>query len=271
MNRKDDIRYELASRAVLEEHPQFASTLANGLDVLRCFSVTKPSLGNKEIAEQLGFSRPTVSRLTFTLVGLGYLQRDDQTNKYSLGPAVLSLGYPLLANLTVRQLAAHDMVELARFARGPVSLGMRDRLSVVYVETVHDKGTSVTRPDIGSTRPLLRTAIGRALLFAHEERERGLIFGRLAEEFPEEWKRFERSVYNAFDQIDKQGFCTVSGDWNTALRAIGVPMNYKINGAPLAFNLTLPAYSTDEAYLTEVLAPRLCELVRNLDYRLGVP
>ena len=90
----------------LRDHPNFASTLANGLDVLGCFSGTEPTLGNKDIAERLGLSKPTVSRLTFTLVALGYLRRERRTGKYMLSPAVLPLGYPLLSQLTIRQVAA---------------------------------------------------------------------------------------------------------------------------------------------------------------------
>ena len=87
MHSKTPLNYELESRASLEAHPRFASTLSNGLDVLKCFSASEPLLGNKEISEMLGLTRPTVSRLTFTLVGLGYLRRDERTGKYSLGPA----------------------------------------------------------------------------------------------------------------------------------------------------------------------------------------
>ena len=35
-------------------------------------------MGNKDIAERLGLSKPTVSRLMFTLMGLGYLRRIDK-------------------------------------------------------------------------------------------------------------------------------------------------------------------------------------------------
>lgn len=74
----------------------------------------------------LGLPRPTVSRLTFTLMGLGYLLRDPRTSKYSLGPAVLSLGYPLMSQLMIRQIAADQMIKLAAYAGGPVSVGARD-------------------------------------------------------------------------------------------------------------------------------------------------
>ena len=39
-------------------------------------------------------------------MGLGFLRKDSQKGKYSLGPAVLSLGYPLLSQLTFRCVAA---------------------------------------------------------------------------------------------------------------------------------------------------------------------
>jgi len=264
------VRHELESRARLETRPQYVSTLAHGLDVLRCFALGRPQLGNKDIAEQLGLTRPTVSRLTFTLVGLGYLSRDTRTGKYALGPAVLSLGYPLLAHMTLRQLAAHDMVELARLARGPVSLGMRDRLHVVYAETVHDRESNSTRPDIGSTRPLLRTAIGRALLWAHDARERELLYERLAEEYPDEWARHRDALPAAFEQIETRGFCTVCGDWQPNLLGAAVPMRYKVNDSPLAFNVTVQVHAADRDQLEGELGPRLCALVRNLEARLGV-
>jgi len=261
---------EFESRAQLETRPQYVSTLAHGLDVLRCFAAGGPQLGNKEIAERLGLTRPTVSRLTFTLVGLGYLCRDARTGKYALGPAVLSLGYPLLAHMTLRQLAAHDMIELARLARGPVSLGMRDRLQVVYAETVHDRDSNSTRPDIGSTRPMLRTAIGRALLWAHGQAERARLCERLAEELPGEWERFGPALPDAFGQIEARGFCVVCDDWQPALYGAAVPLRYRVNDVPLAFNVTVQAHLAGRDFLERELGPRLCALVRNLESRLGV-
>jgi len=53
---------------------QFATTLARGLEVLRCFTPLEPLLGNKEISVRTGLPKPTVSRLTYTLTKLGYRQ-----------------------------------------------------------------------------------------------------------------------------------------------------------------------------------------------------
>lgn len=254
----------------LQDHPSFASTLANGLAVLGCFGTGEASLGNKDIAQRLGLSKPTVSRLAFTLIALGYLRRDKQTGKYQLGPAVLSLGYPLLSQLTIRQVAAAEMLALARHARGPVSVGARDRLQVVYVETAYGAESSATRPGIGSTRPFLRTAIGRALLHAHQGAERAALERSLQKSHPEDWASCGGSLQRAYEEIEKTGFCVVAGDWRPTLAAVAVPMKAPVNGMHLAFNLTVPSYATDHQQLTQDLGPRLVELVRSVEQRLGL-
>lgn len=263
-------RPESLDAATLHAHPQFATTLAHGLAILGCFANGSPVLGNKDIAEQLGMSRPTVSRLTFTLVGLGYLRRDDRTGKYSLGPAVLSLGYPLLSQLTIRQVAAPAMLELARYAHGPISVGARDRYQVVYVETVQDQESNDTRPGVGSTRPFLRTAIGRALLYAHGKPERARIVRHMQQNHAQEWEKFGARLETAFAEIESMGFCIVAGDWRPTLAAVAVPVKGEINGLPLAFNLTVPSYATDRKQLEQNLGPRLLGLVQNIEHKLGL-
>jgi DNA-binding IclR family transcriptional regulator len=254
----------------LSAHPQYASTLANGLAVLGCFINGAPTLGNKDIAEQLGMSRPTISRLTFTLVGLGYLRRDTNTGKYSLGPAVLSLGYPLLSQLTIRQIGASAMLQLASYAHGPVSVGTRDRLQVVYVETIQGPESNDTRPGIGSTRPFLRTAIGRALLYSLDSQERAIVIKGLKENHADEWNKFGDRLAASLSEIDSKGYCIVDGDWRSTLAAVGVPMKQKVNGMPLAFNLTVPSYATDRKKLETDLAPRLLALVQDMEHTLGM-
>ena len=81
---------------------QFVTALARGLDVLRAFRPGEAMLGNQEIAERTGLSKPTISRLTHTLLELGYLTYSARSGRYQLGPGVLALGYATIAGLEVR-------------------------------------------------------------------------------------------------------------------------------------------------------------------------
>src|SRR5258706_783936 len=103
---------------------KFAPTLARGLEVLRCCTPVEPMLGNKEISVRTGLPKPTVSRLTYTLTKLGYLRHNMRMGKYQLGSAVLSIGYPLLASMSIRQIARPFMKELADYANGSVNIGV---------------------------------------------------------------------------------------------------------------------------------------------------
>ena len=127
---------------------QFATTLARGLEVLRCFTPLEPMLGNKEISVRTGLPKPTVSRLTYTLTKLGYLRHNMRLGKYQLGSAVLSIGYPLLASMSVRQVARQHMKELADQTHGSVSMGIRDRLNIVYVESSRSGNGITTLPGL---------------------------------------------------------------------------------------------------------------------------
>ena len=142
---------------------QFATTLARGLEVLRCFTPLEPMLGNKEISVRTGLPKPTVSRLTYTLTKLGYLRHNMRLGKYQLGSAVLSIGYPLLASMSIRQIARPFMKQLADYVKGSVNMGIRDRLNMVYVESCRS-GNLTTLPDIGTSVPIAQSVIGRAFL-----------------------------------------------------------------------------------------------------------
>ena len=56
-----------------QDNPDFVQSLAKGLEILSAFSGGS-SLGNQQLVKLTGLPKATVSRLTTTLVTLGYLQ-----------------------------------------------------------------------------------------------------------------------------------------------------------------------------------------------------
>src|SRR5690606_17059313 len=115
----------------------FVEALARGLQVMRCFGPGVKTLGNLDLAELTGLPKSTVSRIVYTLTALGYLRYHTDTGRYSPGYGVLALGFGLLANLEVRQLARPLMEDLARATGGAVALGAFDGTAMAYVDAVH--------------------------------------------------------------------------------------------------------------------------------------
>ncbi|QRQ89172.1 IclR family transcriptional regulator [Cupriavidus oxalaticus] len=178
-----------ATHAVLREpnDRQFASTLERGLRVLQCFSVDFPEMGNAELARRTGLPRPTVSRLTHTLIKLGYLRRNPETGEFGLGTSVLCLGYPLLAGLQLRQLSIGPMKELADAIDGSVTISVRDRLKMVQIESVTTRDVLKRKPGAGLTLPLLDSTVGAGWLVGASAEERKRATRELEHEEPGSW------------------------------------------------------------------------------------
>jgi DNA-binding IclR family transcriptional regulator len=245
--------------------PNFATTLAHGLAVLECFVVGEPALSNKQLAERTGLSKATISRLTYTLAARGMLSFDSQLRRYRLGSTTLSLGYPLLANLAVRQTARPRMRQLADEAGGSVSLGMRDRISMVYLETVRGHHGIAFRPDIGASLPIMQSAMGRAWLAQADPALRHAILGDLRQRFPQEWERWRDAVERACEDLAQKGYCVSRGDWQTDVHAVAVPMQVPIDGEILVFNCGVPAIRASVRQFESVLGPKLLRLVRRVE------
>ena len=253
-----------------DKDPQFAYTLARGLQVLRAFEGNSNGLGNREIAGIVGIPRSTVARLTRTLGMLGYLHYDAPTTRYSLTTAMLTLAYPLLAQLPVRQVARPHMQELANDALGSVSLAMRDGLQLVLIESCVGP-RAVTRPDIGAMRGMGDTAVGMAWLVAQADVQRAALVDELMELLPKSAASVNR-LWKTTLQVEMQryasrGFCLSRNELAGTL-AVGAPV--RLNGnMTMSMNCVVASHRVTEKRMTQDIGPRLVRLARDLEQMMG--
>ena len=254
------------SLEAFEGDPQFAMTLAKGLELLSAFTPERPTLSNRELSDLLSMSKSTVSRFTYTLSQLGYITVDKKTGKFQLGSAVLSIGYPLLANMGLRQLARPLMSELAEAIQGSVSMGIRDRMNITYVETSRHRSIFNTRmSDIGLSMSLAGSAIGRAYLCGCPASLRTQLINALQVKDPEEWQRHEAAVTRSLSDFKQYGFCMAKGDILSDVYGVGVPLASSAHDELIVFNCVVHAYQGKNGVLENDIGPRLVALVRNLE------
>jgi DNA-binding IclR family transcriptional regulator len=246
-----------------KEDRHFVTALARGLDVLSCFRSGDKLLGNQELADRSRLPKSTVSRLTYTLTKLGYLQYDTELGKYRLGTATLALG-GAMSKLDIRQLARPYMQELADFSHAMVSLGMRDRLSMIYVENCRSQAALTLRLDVGSRIPIALTAMGRAYLAEVSNAERNDILERVRELDEMKWPAIRDGVERSIEEYRTLGVCTSFGDWQTDVNAIAVAFRPSAGAAILSLNCGGPAFNLAPEYLLNEVRPRLLEAVERL-------
>jgi DNA-binding IclR family transcriptional regulator len=256
--------------AIVKTDRHFVTALARGLEVLACFRHGDRMLGNQELSKRCGLAKSTVSRLTHTLTNLGYLIYVEESAKYSLGMATLSLGSAMLSRLDIRKLAHPLMEQLAEFGQCMVSLGSRDRLSMIYIDAVRGSAAVTLSLDSGARIQLVTSAMGRAYLTAVSERERNDIMERVRELADvNRWPELQRGVAKALRDIRELGVCCSFGDWQKDVNAIAVPVRPGGGLPPMAINCGAPAYMVSKEFLLERVRPRLIALANELETSLG--
>ncbi|XKE47306.1 IclR family transcriptional regulator [Halomonas organivorans] len=238
----------------------FVTALARGLELLRAFEAGEEYLGNAELSSRTGIPRPTVSRLTYTLTQLGYLQHSERLEKYRLGAGVLGLGYRYLASVGIREIARPHLQRLADELDCNVSLGTADRTDMVYLESCHGGGPLIMRLETGSRLPIAASAMGRAWLCGLPEARRETVMARLAERHGEDWSRLAAAIERSLTDHAERGFCLSEGDWQAQISGVGVPLVFQDGAEVMALNAGGSALALPREVLVETLGPRLREV-----------
>ncbi len=260
----------VADAAISKADRHFVTALSRGLELLACFRHGDRMLGNQDLARRCGLPKSTVSRLTHTLTKLGYLVYVEESAKYSLGTATLSLGSAMIARLDIRKLAHPLMLELAEFSSSMVSLGTRDRLSMIYIDVVRGPAAVTLSLDMGSRIQIGTSAMGRAYLTAVSEIERADILERVRELTVEEhWPDLKAGVDQALIDINELGVCCSFGEWQKDVNAIAVPVHPGGGLPPMCINCGAPAYIVSKEFLLNEVRPRLVALANHLETSLG--
>jgi DNA-binding IclR family transcriptional regulator len=254
------------SRAKLagdQTDPSFATTLAHGLDVLAAFRNGTGSRSNAELALHTGLSRPTVSRLTYTLAQLGYLKRNAK-GRFEPGLGILATAYPVLSALKVRQIARPLMRDFAAYAGGTVSIAMPFGLDFIYVETLRTTDAVPHVPDVGFMGSLATTAVGRALLslFTPEELERYV--QTVKAERPEEFDYVQARTLPDIELCRERGFGISLGEWRREIFGVGAPLYRTPSGDCLSVNCGIPSFRFSAEQIERECGPRILGLARSI-------
>ncbi|MBA84337.1 MAG: IclR family transcriptional regulator [Rhodobacteraceae bacterium] len=245
---------------------QFVTALHRGLEILRAFRPSDHSgLGNRELAQRTGLPNSTVSRLTYTLLKLGYLVYHEETGRYRMGVPVLGLGYACLGGLRIRETVQPHMQRLADESGDGVmvALGGRDDMKMTYIAAARASAGMISlQLNVGSRLSLARSAMGRAYIAGTDEHERNQIMQRLQERTPPaDWSRLQDEIEEAAQQIRTRGFYLNKGMWQPDVNAVSVPYRSMHGDTPmLAFNLGGPAYILPIDRLENELGPKLVQM-----------
>jgi len=246
-----------------DEPRKFVEALARGLEVLSCFNPSDRYLGNQDFSKRTGLPKSTVTRLTYTLAELGYLDYSRENNKYSLGNAVIGLGYAKLAQMDIRRISRPLMQALAEHTQASVNLGIPDHLKMIYVDTYRNTSTFTVQLDVGSQIPIATTSMGKAYLCALPEEERAELLEQIRASDEQNWPATKEGIEKALADYREFGYCMSLGNWRTEVHAVAVPLVQE-NGSIMVFSCSGASFQISKQLIETEIGPRLINLVGNV-------
>jgi len=245
------------ARAALANKPGSSPTnrsLERGIEILRAFRPGSNLLGNGELTERTGLSRPTVSRLTQTLVGMGMLQQEPSRKGYRLAPAVLSLAHAMRSASSVLQVAAPLMRALAQSRQINVGLAAPDRDEMVYLESIRYSRRAAFRTVVSGQRvPMELTSLGRAYLASAADSQRHALFDLFRRRREGQWPTLLREIESGIENVHQKGFCAAS--WQAEVVALATPL--PAAEAIYSLNVSVSTGDSMEAVARTLAAPLL--------------
>lgn len=138
--------------------------------VERAFAIIEAMCREKEssvtgLSKATGLNKTTVFRFLNTLVNLGYVVKNDETEQYSLTLKFLRISSKRLAMYDIQHQMRPSLSKLSRDCGETVHLVERNGNKVVYIDKFESETNSVRMVSrIGMSLDIFTTAVGKAML-----------------------------------------------------------------------------------------------------------
>lgn len=237
--------------------PDFMTSLARGLAVIRAFSDHRGSLTVTRISELTGISRAAVRRCLHTLAKLGYVSSGPRS--FNLEPKILELGHAYFSSTPLAPAAQPILDRLCETVHESCSVSILDGSDILYVAR---SSTTVRLLSVdlrvGSRLPAYCTSMGRVLLaFQPEETPRDYFARATFTAYTKRTMTSRSQLLRELADVRKKGYAIVDQELEIGLRSIAVPVRLRSGPVVAAMNVGTQAARVPIWELRERIYPQL--------------
>lgn len=236
--------------------PNFMTSLARGLAVLRTFSDSRRPLTIAQISQKTGIPRAAVRRCLHTLQQLGYAEAE--MNNFSLRPKVLSLGYSYLSSTPLAVSSQPCLNNISRTLNESSSLAVLDDSEVLYVARSATSRVMSVALNAGSRLPAYCTSLGRVMLAHMAPDELDAYFARTRlRPMTERTVVSPEQLRQILAGVRQDGYAINDEELELGLRSIAVPVRGASGKVLAALNVGAQAVRVSAAQMREEFLPVL--------------
>jgi len=239
-------------------------------EVAECF-VDAPDgkRGVTEVSRLTGLRKDRVFRIFTTMAERGYVEREDGSQKYRLGPGFLVLGEAFRRHLDLRRIAAPFLDELAKESGDAAHLFVRHGDQSICIDVRTGQHILQAPAEIGEIIPRYIGAAPRILLAYEPDEER--------ERISKSMKFSRKTPKTTVTRIDlekelaairEKGYCVAEDDYEMGACAVGAPIRDHLSHVVAALSLVTPLARFNAKRKRE-LVQSVASSARRLSEKLG--
>jgi IclR family KDG regulon transcriptional repressor len=228
--------------------------------VLKVFALLQALSENNEtgisdLSMRLAMPKATVYRFLQTMMTLGYVRQEKDSERYGLTMKVFELGTKALQYPDLVDLAKHPMQMLADLTGETVHLGTLIDSEIIYVHKVDSRHMLGMYSRVGRRAPLHCTAIGKVLMaWENPERRDRILKGASFERFREKTIVDNAEFLVELERIKAQGYGEDREEFDDHIRCLGVPIFDRLNRPIAGLSISFPTFRYDESKEADTVA-----------------
>ena len=242
----------------LSGDPNFMTSLARGLAVIRGFSQQRRKMSIAQLSLRTGIPRAAVRRCLYTLTNLGYVGAEDGAT-FALRPQILALGHAYLSSVPLVMAAQPVLDQVSGTTHESCSLAIMDGDEILYVARSSSSRRIMSIDlGVGSRLPTHCTSMGRVLL-AHLSDDDLASYLRRVKLVPHTNRTIvsKEQLARTIATVRDAGFAIVDQELEIGLRSIAVPVKDYRGRVAAAINISVQAARVSSSEMEKSFLPAL--------------
>ena len=222
-------------------------SVERALSIIEEISKYERGLRITDISNKLDLHISTTHRLLNTLIHMGYVQQDEETNKYELTLKLFEIGNRKLTNMDILDVAKPYAEELMKDINEVVHIVVRDGNEIVYIDKVEANNVISMSSNIGKRSPMYCTSVGKAILAELSIHETNEILDRTDYiKYTEHTLANKQEVLNEIIEVQKKGYAVDNEENEIGVRCVGSVIFDRDGDAIGAISISGPAFRVKE-------------------------
>ncbi len=242
--------------------------------VLKVFALLQALSENNEtgisdLSVRLAMPKATVYRFLQTMMTLGYVRQEKDSERYGLTMRMFELGTKALQYPDLVELSKNHMQLMADTTGETVHLGTLIDSEIIYIHKVDSRHMLGMYSRVGRRAPLHCTAIGKVLMaWEDPERRERVLKGADFKRYREKTIVDSQAFTDELLRVKAQGYGEDREEFDDHIRCLGVPIFDRLNRPIAGLSISFPTFRYDESKEAETVA-MLQGASRDISAQLG--